>query len=117
MPRGIRSKRLTLSTRPPAVGNSRAKYIMGCVLRCQRDELLTTANEESISANYEGINPAFEKVSEGRIDLVFGAGRKNMNVLAECAPRRQHLFGFLLSGGEGGVYQHRDHCDLGRQLL
>ena len=58
------------------------------MVRRQCDESPTAASEEWITSDHERIDPAFDKASEGRIDLAFSTGGSNMDLLVECAPGR-----------------------------
>jgi hypothetical protein len=69
-------------------------------MRRQRDESPTAANEEWVNSDHERIDPAFDKASEGRVDLVFGTGVSNMDVLVECAPRHHHVCRLFFGGAK-----------------
>ena len=55
---------------------------------CQRDELVGATIEEWIVAYDECTNPLLDKARKGSVDLAFGAGAHNVDLLPDSAAGR-----------------------------
>ena len=63
-----------------------------CMARCEMDQLHAPVAKKRVAGNKQGIGFLGHKRSEGRIDLAAGAGVEDLNLQADRASSRQHIF-------------------------